>query len=448
MTVIERLAQFVADTEAVPGSTVAATQHCLLDLTTAAIVGLASEGGQAGRVAAAALWGRGSSACWFGGADLTIAGATYANATIASMLDLDDGHRLAAGHPGAAIIPAVLAEADASPMPTERILTAIAIGYEVALRVGGARDFVRLDSTATGRWCGLGVAAALAWMRRLPPAQIAQAIGIAASSAPNMNVSGYHTVAGHVKEGIPWAAVTGVAAVELAAARSVGSLLSLDDPRFYDGDAITRGLGAGWLIETTYFKPYSCCRWAHAALDAMDRLIADGLQPGTIERIEIDTFQRALSLGNAAAPATPEAAQYSVPFMVALLALRGRDALLPFRTTSLDDAEVVQLAGRVTLRLDPAFQAMFSAKVPARVVVHAAARRWEQTVLEPFGEPTNPMRWDDLVAKLHVATRGLIDPARKDALLRATDDLRAGSIDKLREALRQPCLAPARQAAA
>ena len=166
----------------------------------------------------------------------------------------------------------------------------------------------------------------------------------------------------------------------------------------------------------------------------MDRLIADGLQPGTIERIEIDTFQRALSLGNAAAPA--------------LLALRGREALLPFRTASLDDAEVVQLAGRVTLRLDPAFEAMFSAKVPARVVVHAAARRWEQTVLEPFGEPTNPMRWDDLVAKLHVATRGLIDPARKDTLLRATDDLRAGSIDKLREALRQPCLAPARQAAA
>ena len=443
MTVIDRLADFVAATHSLPDTAHQAVLRCLLDLTTASIVGLESEGGRAARIAAPAIWGYGGSACWFGGPDLTIAGATYANATIASMLDLDDGHRLAAGHPGAAIIPAVLAEADVAPASTDRILTAIAIGYEVAVRVGAGRDFTSLDTTATGRWCGLGVAAALGWMRRLPAAQIAQAIGIAAASAPNMNVAGFRTEAGHMKEGIAWAAASGVSAVELAAAGSVGSLLSLDDPKHYRADSITHDLGADWLIGTTYFKPYSCCRWAHAALDAVDSMITEGLQPGTIERIEIDTFYRALSLSNETAPVSSEAAQYSVPFMLALLALRGREALSPFRTPSLDDAGVVQLAGRVSLRIDPEFDAMFPAKVPARVTVHAAGTRWEKTVLDPFGEPTNPMRWDDLIAKLHVATRGLIDPPAKAALLLALDELRAGDIGPLRQALMRPCRTPA-----
>jgi 2-methylcitrate dehydratase PrpD len=443
---ISALSQFVAGVACAPDAARHAAARCLLDLLTASVVGLASAGGQAARRAAPSAWGGGTSWCWFGGPRLSVAGATFANAAIASMLDLDDGHRAAAGHPGAAIIPAVLAELDRAPAPDERVLTAIALGYEVAVRIAASRDFSRLDTTATGRWCGQGVAAAIGWLRGLPAERIAQAIGIAASSAPNLNVTGFRTEAGHVKEGIPFAASAGATAAELAEAGFTGSLLALDDARFHDADAIMRGLGEGcldesWLIETTYFKPYSCCRWAHAALDALGAMLDGGLMPDSIEHIAVHTFGRALTLSNEAAPAHSEAAQYSVPFVLALRALRGRAALLPLRDGSLADREVIRLAERVTLHVDPGFDAMFPSRVPARLVVDAGGRRWENTVLDPWGEPSNPMEWDALVEKLRVATWDRIDDPARERFLRAAAALRLGETGTLREVLRHSCRA-------
>ena len=75
-------------------------------------------------------------------------------------LDLDDGHRQAGGHPGAAIVPAVLAAATAADANGRDVVAALCAGYEVAVRVAGARNFSRLDTLSTGRWCAYGVAAA------------------------------------------------------------------------------------------------------------------------------------------------------------------------------------------------------------------------------------------------------------------------------------------------
>lgn len=66
-------------------------------------------------------------------------GALLSNCAAASALDIDDGHRGAAGHPGAAIIPAVLMEAGRIGANGARALAAIIVGYQVGLAVGSAR---------------------------------------------------------------------------------------------------------------------------------------------------------------------------------------------------------------------------------------------------------------------------------------------------------------------
>ncbi len=38
-----------------------------------------------------------------------------------------------------------------------RVLTSIALGYEVGVRVAAARDFGRLRTTDSGRWCSYAV---------------------------------------------------------------------------------------------------------------------------------------------------------------------------------------------------------------------------------------------------------------------------------------------------
>ena len=211
MAIAQELAEFVSETTTVPQATREMAVSAVFDLITAAIAGHESQGGRAARSAAQAIWGIGEATAWFSPARLTVPGAAFANSAVSSMLDLDDGHRAAAGHPGACIIPAVLATAETNGADADRVLMAIALGYEIAIRVAAARDMDSLDTLVSGPWCGQGAAAATGWLRSLPPSQIAQAIAIAGSTAPNLAAVAYSQIMGnHVKEGIPWATATGL----------------------------------------------------------------------------------------------------------------------------------------------------------------------------------------------------------------------------------------------
>src|SRR4030042_6208290 len=82
-------------------------KRCLLDLVGVALAGYSSLSAQAMRSLALSLFSLGPSGLWFSGSRLQAEGSALANSAAASALDLDDGHRLAVGHPGASVIPAV-----------------------------------------------------------------------------------------------------------------------------------------------------------------------------------------------------------------------------------------------------------------------------------------------------------------------------------------------------
>ncbi len=440
MTIAQELAGFVVETKQVPQASQDIAVCAILDLAGAAIGGYFSRGGKAAATAAPTIWGAGPAECWFSDIKLTVTGAAFSNAAIASMLDLDDGHRAAAGHPGASIIPAVLATADAFESTAEEILIATVIGYEIAIRIAASRDINKLDTLVTGPWCGQGAAAASAWLRRLPPLQVAQAISIAGSSAPNLAAIAYSQMMGnHVKEGIPWATATGIAAVELAAAGFTGPMDLMDNEHIYDRDKLTSELGSTWLIDSVYFKPYGCCRWSHAAMDAFLELRArEQFDLEDVHEINIHTFSRALRLNNDLAPKNLEAAQYSIPFCVALAALKGVKSLLPLTERWLNDREVLALTSRVTLAVDPKLDAMFSKAVPARIEVKTRSSVFANTVLVPKGEPDNPMVWDELVEKLRVVASDTVAVEKVDYLVGAIDSLRHGDSKPMLDALALP----------
>jgi len=81
------------------------------------------------------------------GLSSSVIGAAWANSAAASALDLDDGHRLARGHPGAAVIPTAFAVAHETGATLEDIINAIVIGYEVGVTICTAR--VVYGSTGT-----------------------------------------------------------------------------------------------------------------------------------------------------------------------------------------------------------------------------------------------------------------------------------------------------------
>lgn len=423
---LDHLAEFALDLRSgpLPEAAVQAAGNCVLDCVTAAVAGANGAGAVAAREAALAAMGSGGAASvWFTGRKAPALAAVLGNCTAASILDLDDGHRAASGHPGAAIIPASLAIAEEQGSSWHELITAIVAGYEVAVRVAAARDVSRLDTLSTGRWCAYGVAVAAGLLRGADRRQLVQAMAIAGVHAPNQSAAGYSRVMGnHAKEGIPWSAATGCMAVSLAQAGFTGPADILDHPGYFDRAAVLRGLGRSFAIEGCYFKPYSCCRWAHAAIDGLhDILTGEGLDWRAVDTVEVHTFERALKLNNEADPDTLEGAQYSVPFVLGVAAAEGVAALLPLTERSLHRAAATGFAGRVTLLVDPGMDAAFPAQTGARIVVRTAGAEHVRVVRHPLGDPANPMSRGQLTEKLRTATREVAAPARQAELLAALE---------------------------
>lgn len=425
LTVAHQFAEFLAGTSAISETTRQHAKAAVFDLVIAALAGSENKVAHAAREAARHTWGAGAAPVWFSNESLTVPGAAFVNSVAASALDLDDGHRAAAGHPGASIIPAVLTTAAAHRISDQRIFTAIALGYEIAVRIAASRDFAALTTMVSGPWVGQGAAAAAAWLRGLGPIATMQAIAIAGASAPNLAAVGYSQIMGnHLKEGIPWATATGLAAVDLAAAGFTGPTDLFDNAKLFDRDRLLGGLGTSWAIEGVYFKPYSCCRWAHAAIDAVLALKSQhAFEPDEIKSIDVQTFGWALRLNNEPAPLTLESAQYSVPFCVAVAAIRGSGPLVQLSENALDDEESIALARRVTLSIDPAFDRMFPGAVPARVVIETMDSQFERTVMAPLGEPANPLDWAALEEKFEVIASGKLSKERRDAFVDAVNHL-------------------------
>ncbi len=436
MTTAEKLAQFITQYD--PASLTPllgrAVRRCLLDLIGAACAGYGTEAARASRAVAGRLFPRGKASVWFSETKLSAVAAAFCNATAAAALDLDDGHRSAAGHPGAGIIPACLAMAEGENIPSEILFTAIVLGYEVGCRIAASRDLSYLPTMATGRWIAVGVAASNAYLLRLSPEVTAQALAIAGIHSPDMAAAGYSRMMGNqVKEGIPWAVLTGMTAVHLAAEGLTGPLDIFDHPDYYDASRILEKLGDHWAIGEIYFKPYGCCRWIHAAIDALLSILSDNdLPTDAIDQIQVETFRRAVEgLSNEPRPATVEAAQYSLPFSLAVAAILGREGLLPLREEWLGRRDLLQLSEKVRLNVDPELDRLFPSRSPARVVVTCGNRRYEQTVLDPLGDPDNPLSDEDLREKFYILTKDLLAEDRRKAILESIELDQPGNLSNL-----------------
>ncbi len=433
------LADFVCEMtpNRIPASARRAACKCILDLAAAASAGCRTPAARAVLDTAVRLFAPGRCGVWFSEKALNAPGAALANSAVASALDLDDGHRGAMGHPGAAVIPAALAVAQEAHASGEELLTAIVTGYEVGVRISAARDHTALDTLSTGRWCAYGAAAAGGWLRRLAPPELAQAMAVAGVYSPGLSAAGYSRDMGNsAKEGIAWATLTGLSALWLAEKGFSGPGDILDHRDYYDAGKIVAGLGRAFAIEKVYFKPYACCRWMHGAIDALLLILAENdLDAGLIDKLDVHLFERALRLTNHAAPATLEDAQYSVPFCVAAAAVEGQKGLLPLLPGLLRRGDIIDLARRIRLHHDPALSRLFPAAVPARVTVYTSKGVFEKQVNFPKGDPENPLTWAEIREKL-LRLSGRHHPGRfADAVLEAVGRLETDGIQPLTTAL-------------
>lgn len=439
METVRRLAAYVASAreEALADDLREAACRAVLDLVAAALPSIDAPGPRAVRRVATTTMAGGTLPVWFTGQRAGLAGAVWCNTSAAAALDLDDGHRIARGHPGAAIIPAAFAAAEETDATTEELLRAIVIGYEVGVAIGAARRFY----ANTGMWSGYGVVAALGSLRRTPPDILAHAFAIAGISAPNQLHAGAGPLfpaqeGNDVKEGIAWSSLTAVHALLLAEAGHSGPLALLDQPEHFRLEGLVETLGRQRYIARNYMKFHACCRHVHPPVEALLGLLAEQrLAPTEIEAIEVATYAGALRIANRPEPSGFTDIQFSIPYCLALVAIDGGDALLPLTPSAMHRPEVVALAKKVSLRLDPELDARFPAETLSQVTIRSGEQVLTSPVTAPRGEASAPPSWADLEGKFHQASRFAATPAQQDTLIAACNRLRDGDHAPLLDAL-------------
>jgi 2-methylcitrate dehydratase PrpD len=417
---------------------------CMLDLMTAAIVGYDTPSATSVRRVAAQRFGAGSSAVWFSGETLSSTGAAFCNAAAASALDIDDGHRGARGHPGAAIIPAALAVAGGEAHKSNDIIAAIVLGYEVGVRIAAAQNPNAIRSRQSGRWVGYGAVAAAGRLSATAPAHLSHALAIAGVLAPNQDAngsSGYSQLTGNdVKEGIPWSVMTGLTALHLAECGYTGPEDILDHASHFDTSSILYRLAEPWKILGTYFKPYSCCRYIHPAVDAFCDLKArHHVMHHDIAVIEVQIFAWALQLANRVDPENLTDIQYSLPYCLAISAVEGSQALAPIGAHLLDRPDLTDFARRIQLSVDDVIDGRFPAETLARVtIVSRMGERFVSPITTPRGDTKRPMQWVDIREKfLKITARGMSE-YRQLMLLDGFEQFKGGDAALLMAGLAQP----------
>lgn len=326
-------------------------------------------------------------------------GAAWANGVLANVLDLDDGHRLTKGHPGAVIIPAALAAAQLADATTEDFLAAVVVGYEIWIRAGVALHARDDGYHASGAWGGLGAAAATARLLGLGADETRHAIGLAEYHAPIAHIMRSVAEPAMTKDACAWGASVGVSSALMAAAG-----FTAVEAEYLQTDA--GDLGATWRLEELYVKAYPCCRWSQGGIRAaLDATGGRPFAPDEVERVVIRTFAAADALAKLA-PTTTEEAQYNLVWPVATVVATGgftvTDVLGPW-----DDAAIATLAGRTEVVVDPALSGAFPARRLTAVELHLRdGRRLAAGPLEARGEPGEP-GWADVVREKVTA---LVDP--------------------------------------
>ncbi|GAA2865976.1 MmgE/PrpD family protein [Pseudonocardia halophobica] len=311
----------------------------------------------------------------------TPADAALVNGTLVHSLEYDDTHTGAVMHGSSVLAPAVLAAAEAGKAAAPEVVRAFVAGWEVLVRLGLAAPsgFQRAGFQGTSVAGPVAGAVAVGLLAGLDREGLLDAVAVAASfSAGNFTFLSRGASSKAAQAGI--AAQAAISAMQLVQGGITGARdvfegdrgffgLYADDPSAADRLRHLSGdLGSRWYLTDAAFKGVPCCHFLHPFVEAVAAL---GLPDGGCRRIHrilcrVPQGQETVIALPWAAKQTPgqaDEARWSLPYVVALQAVRGRVLLSDF--VGPPDAEVLAVAARVDWEIwpDSGYPALFPAEI-------------------------------------------------------------------------------------
>ena len=290
------------------------------------------------------------------------ADAALLNGVAAHALDYDDV--ALSGHPSVALVPAILAEAEAVGADGRAAIAAYVAGYETwAHLIAREPDpYHRKGWHPTAVLGPLAAAAAVASLRRLNETEATMAIAIAASLSSGL-VANFGTMTKPFHAGR--AAASGVTAARLAQAgmtasqdaveHSVGLLAALSPNGHADREQPLDDLGRIWRISEfgLNVKKYPMCYGTHRALDAiMDLVSTHDLKPATVAGVTTTIGRTQAAMLRNHRPQTGLEAKFSMEFAMASVLVARRAGLRELTDDFVRRPDVQSAMEKVTLTFD------------------------------------------------------------------------------------------------
>ena len=412
-----KLENFILDTQwkDVPEEVKQRMKGCFVDLMGALVIGSRSRQFEAGLKLAETIFGAGEIPVVGSDKKFNFLGASTAMGHSSNAYDIDDGHNMTRAHPGTSFVGAVLAAAYENNLSRDEVLTAMLVAYETTIRIGAAIMDYYQYAHSSGTFGAVGVAAGVGRILGFTKEEMNNVLSVAEFNAPL--VPGIRSVEypSMNKDGVPFGVMTGILAVRASQCGFVGNknLLESDEHKHYLDDLNTK-----WQVMDLYFKPYTCCRWAHPAIDACVGLMKEnGITADDIESAAIRTFHRATLLSKIV-PQSADEAQYNIAYPVAAALVHGDFGLAQVREENLGDPKVLEMMKRLSFVVDEQLDAQFPARRICRAeIVTKDGRTFLSDECEPRGEAYENISVDWLADKFRRITGPVLTTEAQEKLL-------------------------------
>jgi 2-methylcitrate dehydratase PrpD len=341
--------------------------------------------------------------------------AAFLGGTAAHGIELDDGFRQGSVHPGCVVVPAVLALGYDRHADGRALMEAIVAGYEAVIAIGRAchPDLRQRGFHPTAAVGVFGSAAAAGKLRGLSADALANAFGLAASSAAGLfafvngggDIKRLH--AGHAaREGLQAAllAEQGVEGPPDVIEARDGFMQAFafgraDKAHSKSARAIALPPAASFGITDCYIKPYPCCRHIQPAVEALIGLVNDeAIASDEVQRIDVATYRIAAEHAETGWDDFASA-QLSFPYLMGL-ALKFRAVKFEhFSEQTRRDPAFAAIARKLSVTALADVDRLYPQLRPARVTVTTARGSFTRQADEALGSRIVPLDDAGLTAK-------------------------------------------------
>jgi aconitate decarboxylase len=336
---------------------------CLLDALGCGLFGAVQPWGRIAGNVANAMSGGGACSLLARADKVGPGDAALVNGTAIHGFELDDAHVSSSHHPGAVTVPAVLAVAEARGATGTDVLTALAAGYEVGLRLGVCAGVSHSTSGfhVTGTVGTFGAAAGAARALKMSPEQTAHALGIGGTQAAGLYSARTGAMTKRFHAGR--ASQSGVVAALLAEQGFTGALNVIEAPfggfmstlhGQFAPDTILQDLGTCWETARVGLKPYASCASSHTIVDSVRELRQRGLSSDGLAHMTIRMSKKGqVNVGWPYQPGDVIAAQMNGYYIAAVTLLDGDAFIEQFAQSRLADPKILGIIPLIEILHDP-----------------------------------------------------------------------------------------------